>query len=112
MKKVLFLILLAVVLVFAAVPDRGPMPEIAVGETVGQMSYAKRESSFAAVIKRAPIVAEVLITRYRGSIEESTGFSCTLYDARITTCYKNTTGKELSLIPLLQDGRYPDQRAM
>lgn len=37
-------------------------------------------------------------------MSESTGFDSTLYRARIITCYKNTTGKELSTIELVQDG--------
>lgn len=104
MKKALSPILLAAVLVFAAVPDRGPIPIYAVGETVGQMSYTHFENSFADVIDRVPILAEVKITKYLGSLKEATRYDATLYYAEIVTCYKNTTGTELSIIQLVQDG--------
>lgn len=80
------------------------MPKFAVGEHIGVASYGGSETSFANVIDRAPIIAEVLVTKYYGSIEETTNFSCTLYEAQITTCYKNTTGKELTSIRFVQDG--------
>ena len=104
MKKALFPILLAVILVFAAAPDRGPLPRYAVGEMVGQMSWPAPEPSFSAVIEKSPIIAEVKITKYHGSLSESHGFLSSLFTAQVTRCYKNTTDKNISTIQIVQDG--------
>ena len=103
MKKVI-LLLLALLLTVAAIPYRGPYPQYAIGESISQPSYSERISRYTDVLEQAPIIAEVEIIQHKGDLPDDIYYYGSLYLARVTSCYKNTSGKELSLIELVQDG--------
>ena len=104
MKKLIIAILFVVVVAFAANSHSFVYPRCAVGKTVANPSYHRPESSYADVIQRAPIIAEVEVEQYFGSVEPSTGITATLYEVRVLVCYKNETGRDISRMQIIQDG--------
>ena len=103
MKKAIIFSLLAVCLVLAAMPIySGPFPKYAIAPGSASAMFAKEYRSYADVIKEAPILVEVEITKHKGDLPNY--FYGSLYEAKVLTCYKNETTKKLDVIELVQDG--------
>lgn len=105
MKKIVLIALLAICIVFAAIPlNEGPFPKYAIGQGTASTSWVEFHRSYAEVINEVPILVEVEITRHKGDLPKDVYGRGTLYDAKVLTCYKNETTKKLDVIELVQDG--------
>ena len=93
MKKALFPILLAAVLVFAAVPCVDKLPAYPFGDSQFDVQLRGSIAGFDYFYENAQLVAEVEITKCYGSIAELGSHTATHYRGVIKYCYKNTTEK-------------------
>lgn len=79
----------------------GPDTPVRVGKGT-MMARLARSYTFSEAYQEADMVADVIITEWRGEMDE--GGYTTMFYAQPMTIYKNTTGKEQERILLIQQG--------
>lgn len=104
MKKVVSPLLLVVVLAVAAVPCVDHSPEYPLGEFQFDLPLRGNIVGFDYFYKNAQLVADVEITKCYGSVAHLGYYTTTHYRGVIKHCYKNTTGKNLAAVDILQEG--------